>query len=84
MDLVGQMLCAELAARHSATLEVTRIQPAFARRLSGAADEHGVRMRFDAARFNIDRALNRFFDYPRALRRLRPGGWSKEQDSAKQ
>jgi glycosyltransferase involved in cell wall biosynthesis len=73
MDLVGQMLCAELAARHAATLEVTRIQPAFARRLSGAADEHGVRMRFDAARFNIDRALNRFFDYPRALRRLRRG-----------
>ena len=37
MDLVGAMLCAELKARHSATLEVTRIQPAFVRRLSRAA-----------------------------------------------
>ncbi len=71
MDLVGEMLCAELAARHSARLEVTRIQPAFVRRLSRARGERGVRRRFDPARFNIDRALNRFFDYPRALRHLR-------------
>jgi glycosyltransferase involved in cell wall biosynthesis len=71
MDLVGEMLCAELAARHSARLEVTCIQPAFVRRLSRARGERGVRRRFDPARFNIDRALNRFFDYPRALRHLR-------------
>ena len=71
MDLVGEMLCAELAARHSSRLEVTRIQPAFVRRLSRARGERGVRRRFDPARFNIDRALNRFFDYPRALRHLR-------------
>jgi glycosyltransferase involved in cell wall biosynthesis len=73
MDLVGEMLCAELAARHSARLEVTCIQPAFVRRLSRARGEGGMRRRFDSARFNIDRALNRFFDYPRALRRLRGG-----------
>jgi glycosyltransferase involved in cell wall biosynthesis len=73
MDLVGEMLCAELAARHSARLEVTRIQPEFVRRLSRAQGERGLRRRFDPARFNIDRALNRFFDYPRALRRLRDG-----------
>ena len=71
MDLVGEMLCAELAARHSARLEVTRIQPAFVRRLSRARVDRGVRRRFDPARFNIDRALNRFFDYPRTLRHLR-------------
>jgi len=75
MDLVGEMLCAELKSRHSAALEVTRIQPAFVRRLSRAAGER-MRfnfVRFNHVRFNIDRALNRFFDYPRALRRLRSG-----------
>ena len=76
MDLVGEMLCAELKARHSAALEVTRIQPAFVRRLSRAAGDRGARMLFNPVRFNpvpfnIDRALSRFFDYPRALRRLR-------------
>jgi len=71
MDLVGEMLCAELKARHSAALEVTRIQPAFVRRLSRAAGEREANVRFSSARFNADRALNRFFDYPRALRRLR-------------
>ena len=71
MELVGEMLCAQLAARHSARLEVTRIQPAFVRRLSRPFGERGGLMRFDTARFNIDRALNRFLDYPRALRRLR-------------
>ena len=71
MDLVGEMLRAELNARHSAALEVTRIQPAFVRRLSRVAGERGARMRFNLVCFNIDRALNRFFDYPRALRRLR-------------
>src|SRR5579872_2012795 len=73
MDLVGAMLCAELKARHSATLEVTRIQPAFVRRLSRAASGHSARTPFGALCFNADRALNRFFDYPRALRRLRGG-----------
>lgn len=73
MDLVGAMLCAELKARHSATLEVTRIQPAFVRRLSRAASGHSARTPFDSVCFNADRALNRFFDYPRALRRLRGG-----------
>ncbi len=68
MDLVGEMLCAELKARHPAALDVTRIRPAFVRRLSRAAGGRGARMRF-----NADRALNRFFDYPRALRRLRGG-----------
>ena len=71
MDLVGEMLCAELKTRHSAALEVTRIRPAFVRRLSRAGGARGVSARFNHAGFNADRALNRFFDYPRALRRLR-------------
>lgn len=67
MDLVGEMLCAQLEARHAAALRVTSIRPKFVRRLSrGAADVPGAR-----ARFNADRALNRFFDYPRMLRRIR-------------
>jgi len=70
MDLVAEMLCAQLNTRHSGALEVTRIQPAFVRRLSRAA---GARMPLNHVRFNIDRALNRFFDYPRVLRRLRGG-----------
>jgi glycosyltransferase involved in cell wall biosynthesis len=68
MDLVGEMLCAELKARHSAALDVTRIQPAFVRRLSHAGAGRGARISF-----NADRALNRFFDYPRIVRRLRSG-----------
>lgn len=68
MELVGEMLCAELKARHPAALEVTRIRPPFVRRLSRAGGGHS-----GCLRFNADRALNRFFDYPRALRRLRGG-----------
>jgi glycosyltransferase involved in cell wall biosynthesis len=64
MNLVGEMLCTELEARHSAALNVTRIKPPFVRRLSRAG--RGAHMRF-----NADRVLNRFFDYPRALGRLR-------------
>jgi glycosyltransferase involved in cell wall biosynthesis len=73
MDLVGEMLCAELKARHSDALEVTRVRPAFVRRLSRAGGERGAPVRLNSAVFNADRALNRFFDYPRALRRLRGG-----------
>lgn len=69
MDLVGQMLCDQLHARHGATLEATRIQPTFVRRFSRPAGDAAARR----ARFNADRALNRFFDYPRALRRMRSG-----------
>ena len=72
MDLVGEMLCAELKARHSAALEITRVQPAFVRRLSAAAGR-GALASSNSLGFNADRALNRFFDYPRALRRLRDG-----------
>lgn len=65
MDLVADMLCAELDRHHAATVNVTRIQPGFARRLSRGPAEPGSKIRF-----NADRFLNRFVDYPRALRRL--------------
>ncbi|MGH7913468.1 MAG: glycosyltransferase family 4 protein, partial [Candidatus Binataceae bacterium] len=54
---------------HSAALEVTPIRPAFVPRLSRA----GAVGRGSSMRFKADRAFNRFFDYPRALRRLRGG-----------
>jgi glycosyltransferase involved in cell wall biosynthesis len=69
MDLVGEMLCAQLESRHAETLSVTRIRPPFACRLSrGNAAARGAH-----ARFSADRALNRFFDYPRLIRRMRGG-----------
>ena len=73
MDLVAEMLCAELRARHSESFEVTRVQPRFVRRLSRAAAGGGRvgNSRIRTALFNADRALNRFVDYPRALRRRR-------------
>jgi glycosyltransferase involved in cell wall biosynthesis len=69
MDLVGEMLCGEIESRHKATLSVTRIRPPFVARLSrGSATVPGAH-----ARFNADRVLNRFLDYPRLLRRMRGG-----------
>jgi glycosyltransferase involved in cell wall biosynthesis len=67
MDLVGEMLCAELERRHAGALAVTRVRPEFIRRLSRRANGAPA----PRARFNVDRALNRFFDYPRLLRRVR-------------
>jgi glycosyltransferase involved in cell wall biosynthesis len=66
MDLVGEMLCSELKARHSTALEVTRVEPPFVHRLRRGASERGERVPF-----NPDRTINRYFDYPRALRGLR-------------
>ncbi len=73
MDLVAAMLCAELTAHHSESFEVTRVQPRFVRRLSRAAagGDRAGNSRVRAALFNADRVLNRFVDYPRALRRRR-------------
>lgn len=67
MDLVGDMLCRQLESRHALALSVNLIRPCFVRRLSWAtAALPGAR-----TRFNADRALNRFFDYPRYIRRIR-------------
>ena len=66
MDLVGDMLCSQLQARHSDDLEVTRVQPAFVSRLGRVETRRSKQILF-----NADRALNRFFDYPRVLRQLR-------------
>lgn len=67
MDLVGEMLCDQIGIRHQARLSAIPIRPPFVRRLSRASvSAPGARMRF-----NADRVLNRFLDYPRVLRRMR-------------
>lgn len=63
MDLVAQMIHDHLALRPG-QVHVDLIKPTMRRRLSGPATFAG---RF----YNFDRLCNRFWDYPRALRRLR-------------
>jgi glycosyltransferase involved in cell wall biosynthesis len=65
MDLVGRMILAHLAARHADAVAACDVRPPFRRRLTRA--DGAARGR--AAR-NADRLLNRFVDYPRAVRGL--------------
>jgi glycosyltransferase involved in cell wall biosynthesis len=70
MDLVADALFDHLCSEHADTVEPVLIRPSFARRFTRApATEGGGR--FGGARFNADRLLNRYFDYPRYLRRAR-------------
>lgn len=64
MDLVADVLLAGLGNGHAGGFEVARLRPAMRRRFTRAGAAAG-------RRFNADRVLNRFFDYPRALRRRR-------------
>jgi glycosyltransferase involved in cell wall biosynthesis len=64
MDLVAEMLLQNLQRHQSAVLRAVRIRPRFIRRLSRFRDSSGVAL-------NGDRLLNRVFDYPRYLRRIR-------------
>ncbi|MBV8357735.1 MAG: glycosyltransferase family 4 protein [Deltaproteobacteria bacterium] len=64
MDLVGNMLLENLQRHHSSALRAVKIRPRFVRRFG----------RFRATSRladNADRLLNRMFDYPRYLRRVR-------------
>ena len=65
MDLVAEMVLAQLAAGHPGEVAAERVCPPFRRRLT----RWPVVGRLGAAR-NADRLLNRFGDYPRALRRV--------------
>jgi glycosyltransferase involved in cell wall biosynthesis len=67
MDLVSRMLLEHLRASHSNEIEAVAVCPRFARRFSRAG--RGKRP------FNVDRFINRFIEYPLALRRV-----SKEFD----
>lgn len=63
MDLVAEMLEAELRAR-APEVEPRLIRPALRRRFSGSGPEPS------GPGWALDRAVNRFWDYPRFLRRI--------------
>jgi len=60
MNLVGEMLLAQLRHDHAETFAVEQIRPPMRRRLTRAATTTGQL-------FNLDRLLNRFRDYPRVV-----------------
>ena len=64
MDLVAEMLLENLRCHHCEEIEAVAVRPPFIRRLSRVSK---------AGQFaaNADRLLNRMFDYPRHLRRIR-------------
>jgi glycosyltransferase involved in cell wall biosynthesis len=65
MDLVADVLLEKLAANHAESVAATRVRPRFRWRFArGRHDAAGVK-------YNADRILNRFIDYPLALRRCR-------------
>lgn len=69
MDLTGEMVLRHLAERHAGLVAPERFCPPFRRR---AARLPGLGGR--GAAKNVDRLLNRFWDYPRALRRATDDG----------
>lgn len=79
MDLVADMLLHHLQRDYSEVLSATLIRPPMRRRLtsqefarsghrSGAGSQ---RSDFSAKLFNADRVMNRFWDYPRFVKRLK-------------
>lgn len=68
MNLVGDALVGRLRAEHDASVEAERVCPPMRRLFTrGRAAETSGR------RFNADRLLNRFWEYPRHLRRAAVG-----------
>jgi glycosyltransferase involved in cell wall biosynthesis len=65
MDLVAEMLCASLSSSAPPNIHASRICPPLARRFSRWPLANANR-----GAFNADRLVNRFWDYPRHLRRL--------------
>ena len=66
MDLVAEMFVDTLRAQHAATVQATHICPPMKRRLSRLPWLGAGR-----TAVNADRLANRFWDYPRFLRRYR-------------
>jgi glycosyltransferase involved in cell wall biosynthesis len=65
MDYVGEMVLTHVESRHGAEFHPERVCPAFRRRFT-----HEPVIGRKPWAWNADRLLNRFWDYPRALRRL--------------
>ena len=66
MDLVAEMLLRYLNPPHCESIRAERIRPGMRRRLGELPGVGG-----GVAAYNLDRLLNRFWDYPRALGRER-------------
>jgi glycosyltransferase involved in cell wall biosynthesis len=64
MDLVGDMLLEALQQNAQGNVEATRIRPSMKQRLGWSPCARGLSR-------NMDRLWNRFYDYPRELRRRR-------------
>lgn len=62
MDRVVNELAAEVRRSHSAEVDLTRVCPPFARRATRMARARPL--------FTVDRALNRWWDYPRHVERI--------------
>jgi len=62
MDRVANELAAELRRNHSAEVHLTSVCPPFARRATRIARSRPL--------FTLDRALNRWWDYPRHVERI--------------
>jgi glycosyltransferase involved in cell wall biosynthesis len=62
MDRVANELEAEVRRGHSTEVDLTRVCPPFARRATGMAKSKRL--------FTVDRALNRWWDYPRYVERI--------------
>jgi len=62
MDRVAKELAAEVCRSHSAEVELTPVCPPFARRATRIARSKPL--------FTLDRALNRWWDYPRHVERI--------------
>ena len=65
MDRVANELAAEVRRCHSAEIDLTPVCPPFARRATRVAQSRPL--------FTIDRALNRWWDYPRHAERIASG-----------
>ena len=63
MDLVAEMLLNHLRNDHADVIAPTRICPPMRRRFTRNQHPNGKR-------YNVDRFLNRFWDYPRVARSL--------------
>lgn len=67
MDLVADRLLASLKEDHEGVVDALRVCPPMRRRFSSPRPPQAD----GSLRFNLDRGLNRFWDYPRLLRRAR-------------
>jgi glycosyltransferase involved in cell wall biosynthesis len=65
MDLAGEMISAHLERHHAGEFDVTRVCPPFCHRLS-----HWPVIGHTTTARNVDRLINRFWDYPHTITRL--------------